>query len=148
MSLFNDTAYSDPAIDAFHEADNHSIGGQRAFQLLPRELAAKCCRLVDSYHGIYGHAGLSDMSWLSGARDIIECHGDFEQIFKKASKLRGAKRANESFQLIATVIVALEVLARDYAGWGEQSPTGKKEAEKLLGRITVGPPRLADGPGP
>jgi hypothetical protein len=138
MSLLNDTAYGDPAIDARRQTDNLGVVGQHAFQFVPRELAAKCRRLVDSYHGIYGHAGLPDMLWLSGARDIIECHGDLERIFKKASKLRGAKRANELFQLIATVIVALEVLARDYAGWGKRFPTRKKEAEKLLGELPSG----------
>jgi hypothetical protein len=82
---------------------------------------------------MYGYIGLPDMLWLSDARDIIECHRDLTQIFKKASKSRGAKRANDSFMLIATSIVSLEVLARDFAGWGSRFPTAKAEAEKLLG---------------
>jgi hypothetical protein len=138
MSLIGDTAYNDPDTDIHPEADGSNVGARHAFRFVPNELAAKWRKLADSYHGIYGYAGLPDMLWLSDARDIIECHRDLEQIFKKASKLRGAKRANESFLLIATVVLTLEVLARDYAGWGKRFPTAKREAEKLLGELRVG----------
>ena len=128
MSLSNDTAYDDPGEDA-----NYGNRSPRTFRFVPRELAVKCRKLVESYHDIYGCAGLPDMLWLSDARDVIECHCDLTQIFKKASKSRGAKRANDAFLLIATIIVTLEVLARDYAGWGKRFPRAKREAEKLLG---------------
>jgi hypothetical protein len=35
--------------------------------------------------------------------------------------------------LIATVIVSLEVLTRDFAGWGKRFPSAKREAERMLG---------------
>jgi hypothetical protein len=105
------------------------------FRFVPRELAIKCRKLIESYHAIYGYVGLPDMLWLSDARDIIERHRDLARIFKRASKSRGAKRANESFLLIATTIVSLEVLARDFSGWGNRFPTAKREAEKVLGGL-------------
>jgi hypothetical protein len=132
MSSISETAGSDTGTDTRHPADNDA-GKQRTFLFVPNELAAKCRKLIESYHAMYGYVGLPDMLWLSDARDIIECHRDLIQIFKKASKSRGAKRANDSFALIAAAIVSLEVLARDFAGWGNQFPTAKREAEKLLG---------------
>ena len=36
---------------------------------------------------------------------------------------------------IATTIVSLEVLARDFSGWGERFPAAKREAEEILGRL-------------
>jgi hypothetical protein len=99
---------------------------------VPRELADKCRSLIESYHAIYGYVSLPDMLWLSDARNVIEYDRDLMRIFKKASKSRGAKRANDSFLQIATAIVALEVLVRDYAGWGKRFPAAKREAEKLL----------------
>jgi hypothetical protein len=109
-------------------------GGTTATQhrFLPRELADKCRTLIESYHAIYGYVSLPDMLWLSDARDVIEYDRDLMRIFRKASKSRGAKRANDSFLQIATAIVALEVLVRDYAGWGKRFPAAKREAEKLL----------------
>lgn len=101
-------------------------------RFLPRELAEKCRKLIESYHAIYGYVSLPDMLWLSDARDVIEYDRDLMRIFKKASKSRGAKRANDSFLQIATAIVALEVLVRDYAGWGKRFPAAKHEAEQLL----------------
>jgi len=106
-----------------------------SFRFVPRELATKCRKLIESYHAIYGYVGLPDMLWLSDARDIIECHRDLTRIFKKASKSRGAKRANDSFLLVATTIVSLEVLARDFSGWGKRFPAAKREAEKVLGGL-------------
>jgi hypothetical protein len=42
------------------------------FRFVPRELALKCRKLIDSYHTMHGYAGLADMLWNSNARDIIE----------------------------------------------------------------------------
>jgi hypothetical protein len=106
-----------------------------SFRFVPRELAIKCRRLIESYHAVYGYVGLPDMLWLSDARDVIECHRDLTRVFKKASKSRGAKHANDSFLLIATTIVSLEVLARDFSGWGNRFPAAKGEAEKVLGGL-------------
>jgi hypothetical protein len=131
MPLISDTFMQDvadepPAADA--EAATTS-----SFRFVPRELTAKCRTLIESYHAIYGYIGLPDMLWLSDARDIIEGHRDLARIFKKASKSRGAKRANDSFLLIATTIVSLEVLTRDFSGWGKRFPAAKREAERVLG---------------
>jgi hypothetical protein len=107
-------------------------GASTNFSFIPVELAAKCRSLVESFHGMYGYIGLPDMLWLSDAREIIECDDDLAQMFRNASRSRGAKRANESFLIIATAIVSAEVLARDFAGWGKRFPAAKREADKLL----------------
>jgi len=120
---------------AIRPAGDNGAAVSSAFAFVPRELAVKCRKLIESYHAIYGYVGLPDMLWLSDARDIVECHRDLTPIFKKASKSRTAKRANDSFLQIATSIVALEVLARDFSGWGKRFPAAKREAEKILGGL-------------
>jgi hypothetical protein len=97
-----------------------------SFRFIPRELAVKCRRL---------NVGLPDMIWFSDARDIIERDRELTRIFKRAARSRAAKPANDSFLHIATTIVSLEVLARDFSGWGKRFPTAKREAEKLLGGL-------------
>jgi len=118
---------------------NEKIGAKRMnarasvdFSFVPDELSAKCRSLIESFHAMYGYVGLPDMLWLSDARDIIEFDADLAQTFRNASRSRGAKRANDSFLVIATAIVSLEVLARDFAGWGKKFPAAKREADKLL----------------
>jgi hypothetical protein len=106
-----------------------------SFRFIPRELAIKCRRLIESYHAIYGYVGLPDMLWLSDARDIIERDRELTRIFTRAARSRAAKRANDSFLHIATTIVSLEVLARDFSGWGKRFPVAKREAEKVLERL-------------
>jgi hypothetical protein len=134
MSLMGDRS-SETRGDAATPTDvGNKIDWQ--FSFVPGELAVKCRSLIESFHGMYGYVGLPDMLWLSDARDIIECHEDLAHVFKKASRSRGAKRANDSFLMIATAIVAVEVLARDFAGWGKRFPSAKREADKLFGDFT------------
>ena len=102
------------------------------FRFVPKELAEKCQRLIESYHAMHGYSCLPDMLWQSDARDFIESHRDFIRVFKSASKTRCAKRANDGFVLIATVILSLEVLSRDFAGWGKRFPVAKRKAEGLI----------------
>ena len=134
MLLDGEDGSSDFATSMGRPAENH-VFKQRTFQFVPKDLSAKCRRLIESYHAIYGYVGLPDMLWLSDARELIESHDDLALLFKKAPKSRGAKRANESFLSIATTIVSLEVLARDFAGWGRRFPEAKHEAENVLGAL-------------
>ena len=127
-------AHIEASSDTPQAADAGASPGSR-FRFIPRELAIKCRRLIESYHAIYGYVGLPDMLWLSDTRDIIERDRELTRIFKRAARSRAAKRANDSFLNIATTIVSLEVLARDFSGWGKRFPGAKGEAEKILGRL-------------
>ncbi len=106
------------------------------FSFVPSELVLRCRSLIESFHAMYGYVGLPDMLWLSDARDIIERDADLAQLFKKASKSRGVKRANDSFLMIATAIVSVEVLARGFAGWGKRFPSAKRAADKFIGEAS------------
>jgi hypothetical protein len=111
----------------------NGVGANSNLRFVPRELALKCRKLVESYHAMHGYGCLPDMLWQSDARYFIECHRDLAKIFKNASKSRCAKRAYESLTFIATSVVALEALARDFAGWGKRYPAASLDAERLLG---------------
>ena len=119
-------------------ADSH-VFKQQTFQLIPDELALKCGKSIESYHAMYCLLGLPDMLWLSDAREIMSCHPDLTRVFRKAAKSRGAKRANNSLLLIATIVVSLEVPVRDYASWGKWFPSAKAEAERLLSEVPLRP---------
>lgn len=106
------------------------------FRFMPRELAAKARKLIESFHAIHGYGCLPDLLWHSSARDMIECDRELGLIFKSASKSRCAKRTNDSLLLIATVIFSVEMLARDFAGWGRRFPSARREAERLLDDMT------------
>jgi hypothetical protein len=135
MSLIGDVALQ-VEDDAGRQGDA-GVYFNSNFRFLPDELTINCRSLIESFHAIYGYVSLPDMLWLSDARDVIACHSDLTQMFKKASRSREAKRANDSFLFIATVIVALEVLARDFAGWGTRFPRAKRGAERILSDVPL-----------
>jgi hypothetical protein len=107
------------------------------FSFIPKSLATKCRRLIETYHAMHGFACLPDMLWQPELRDFIEMHKDFRHIFKRASTARSAKRANEGFVLIATTILSLEVLASDFASWSAKYPAAKRRAHAILREYTL-----------
>jgi hypothetical protein len=102
------------------------------FSFLPLDLSGKCRTLIESYHTIHGFAGLPDMLWTSQARGIIESDRELTLAFTRACRSRGAKRANEVFIAIAVIVMSLEVLARDFAGWGKRFPSAKSHADDVF----------------
>jgi hypothetical protein len=107
------------------------------FSFVPKSLAEKCRRLIETYHAMHGYACLPDMLWQPELRDFIEMQRDFQQIFKRASTARSAKRANEGFVLIATTVLSLEVLASDFASWSVRYPAAKRRADAILQEYTL-----------
>jgi hypothetical protein len=108
------------------------VDESKSFQFVPRELAICCRKMIESYHAKQGYACPADMLWHSNARYVIERSRDLMQIFNSASKSRRAKQANEALLYVASVVVSLEVLARDYIGWGKQFPAARRQAEEIL----------------
>jgi len=107
------------------------------FGFVPKSLALKCRRLIETYHAMNGYACLPDMLWQPELRDFIEMHKDFRQTFKRAATTRSAKKANDGFVLIATTILSLEVLASDFASWSGRFPAAKKRAIAILQEYTL-----------
>jgi hypothetical protein len=115
------------------------------FKFVPKYLAAKCRQLIETYHGINGYGCLPDMLWDIEVRELIDAHRELRLIFRKASTTRSAKKANDGFVLIATVILSLEVLASDYAGWGRRFPWAKRKAEEFRrAHLPISRTRLMD----
>jgi hypothetical protein len=107
-------------------------GAKIKFAFVPEELISKCTALVQSYHAINGYPCLPDMLWRSHAREVIEKDKELARIFKKCCKIRGAKNTERLLLFLTSLIVALEILIRDFAGWGSLFPDAKQKAEKLM----------------
>lgn len=112
------------------------IEASSSFGFIPRDLTVKAGKLIESFHAIHGCGCLSDMLWHSDARSLVEAHADLAKIFKSASKSRCAQRTDNSLMQVATIVFSLEMLARDFAGWGLRFPAAKQKAERLLVRPT------------
>ena len=103
------------------------------FAFIPKPLAEKCRQLIEACHAMPQYPCLADMLWHRETRDFIELNKTLLPVFRKASISRSAKKANQAYALIATVVLSLEVLARDYAGWGRRFPSAKRKADALIG---------------
>ncbi|MGO9356726.1 MAG: hypothetical protein ACLP1D_03520 [Xanthobacteraceae bacterium] len=106
------------------------------FSFVPGELRSQCHRLIVSFHEMHGYPCLPDMLWKAGLASLIEKHKALNEALQKASTARSARRANEYFIIVAAEILALEILARDYANWSGALPSAKATALELLGGNT------------
>jgi hypothetical protein len=104
----------------------------RDLRFVPRVLSDHCQRLIESYHAIHGYACLPDILWRAEVREFVEIHEHLRAIFRKASITRSARKANLSYVQIASALLALEILASDFLGWGGRFPWAKKKAALLL----------------
>jgi hypothetical protein len=102
------------------------------FSFLPKGLLEKCTPFIVRYHEMNGYACLPDILWHPEIRNFIEIDATFQRLFKKSTSSRSAKRANEGLVGIATIILAIEILATGFAGWGIRYPAARKRAQTIL----------------
>ena len=128
--IANDTKVATDTCDAtvVDTAENPDFG------FLPKSLTAQCRSLIESYHELHGHACLPDILWKSRLGPFIETHHELQQLLRKASTTRSAKKANEGFARIATTILSLEILASSFAGWSAIYPEAGSKAQTILRR--------------
>jgi hypothetical protein len=121
---------TDVAIDAAlaEKADNPD------FSFLPKSLTVQCRSLIESYHELHGYACLPNMLWKSRLGPFIETHHELQQLLRKASTTRSAKKSNEGFVQIATTILSLEILTSSFAGWSAIYPQAGSIAKLILRR--------------
>jgi hypothetical protein len=118
-------------------AANAAVAGKTEnfdLSFLPKNLTAQCKGLIESYHELHGYACLPDILWKARLGQFIETHQEFRQLLRKASTTRSAKKSNESFALIATTILSLEILASSFAGWSAIYPEAGWMARAILQR--------------
>lgn len=104
------------------------------FDFLPQSLRSQCRSLIESYHGLHGFGSLPNILWRAGLGPFIETHREFRQLLKKASTNRSAKKSSEGFTQIATTLLALEILASNFAGWSTAYPQAASLAKSILKR--------------
>jgi hypothetical protein len=109
------------------------------FGFLPKSLTAQCRSLIESYHELHGYACLPDILWKSRLGPFIETHHELQQLLRKASTTRSAKKANEGFAMIATTILSLEILTSSFAGWSAIYPEAGSKAQAILRRNSRSP---------
>jgi hypothetical protein len=118
--------------------DAHSSACAKADEVdlsfLPKNLIGQCRSLIESYHEVHGFACLPDILWKSRLGPFIEKQPELRQFLRKASTTRSAKKANEGFVGIATVILSLEILASSFAGWSAIYPVPGEMARAILKR--------------
>jgi hypothetical protein len=107
-------------------------GDNEDFSFLPNVLIEKCRPFILRYHDLHGYIGPADILWHPKTHIFIDRNRKLQRLFKKASVSRSALEAKENLILIATTILATEILASGFAGWATSHPVARKKAQDLL----------------
>ena len=108
------------------------------FSFLPKDLLEKCTPFIVRYHEMNGYSCLPNILWHPDVRNVIESDATFQRLFKKSALSRSAKRANEGLVGIATIVLATEILATGFAGWGNCYPAARNKAQEILKEFVPG----------
>jgi hypothetical protein len=109
------------------------------FNFLPNSLTTQCRSLIESYHELHGYTCLPDILWKARLGPFIESHRELRHLLRKASTTRSAKKSNEGFVRIATLLMSLEILASSFAGWSAIYPQAASRAHAILKRTARSP---------
>jgi hypothetical protein len=109
------------------------------FSFLPDSLTGQCRSLIESYHELHGYTCLPDILWKARLGPFIEAHRELRHLLRKASTTRSAKKSNEGFVRIATLLMSLEILSSSFAGWSAIYPQAASRAHTILKRTARGP---------
>jgi hypothetical protein len=101
------------------------------FSFLPPELLEKCGPFIIRYHEMNGYSSLPDILWNPEIRNLVNSDAHLSRLFKTSTSSRSAKRANDGLIGIATLILALEILATGTAGWGDRYPAERTKAQAI-----------------
>jgi hypothetical protein len=110
------------------------VRGRFHIRFLPTELTSRCSQLIEAHHGAKGYWNLPDLLWHEETREFIAKEANLQLVFRRASLARSAKKALKSYVLIMTVMLSLEVLASDFAGWGRRFPVAKRKATAVVNK--------------
>jgi hypothetical protein len=101
------------------------------FSFLPPELLEKCRPFIIRYHEMHGYSSLPDILWNPEIRNLVNSDAHLNRLFRTSTSSRSAKRANDGLIGIATLILALEILATGTAGWGDRYPAERTKAQAI-----------------
>jgi hypothetical protein len=114
------------------------------FDFIPTALTKKTRRLLENYHNVHSYTSLPDFLWDAETQAFIEMHDDLDAIFQKASRTRSAKKSNEYYLFVASIVLSMEMLANNFASWGARFPDARLEALDIVAQSTPLGTRLMD----
>jgi hypothetical protein len=112
--------------------------GNIDFSFLPKALEEKCKLFIIRYHELNGFTSLQDILRHPEASKLIESDLVLSQLFKKSTSSPAAKRANEGFVFIATLILSTEILALGLSSWAQRYPLAHRKARAVLAEHVPG----------
>ena len=105
-------------------------------EFVPDELVVRCRQLIKQYHSRPASGAPADALWNSDSRRLVEDDPALRILFRHACNTRDAKLARERQEGVTALILAVEVLVKEFGRWSAQFPEAKHNAERLFANVS------------
>jgi hypothetical protein len=102
------------------------------FTWLPDGLISNWIRGVKANHEQHGWKSMPSILWDKDTMIFIGCSKGLMEMLEAATKSwRGSKR-HEAETYLASIVLSIECLGCNFAGWGDRYPDAKEKADQIL----------------
>jgi hypothetical protein len=102
------------------------------FKWIPQKLIAKWIMGVRAKHEQHGWESMAGILWDQNTMVFIGRSNGLMEMLKVATKSWKSSKRNEAQTYLASIVLSIECLGCNFAGWGECYPNAKKRADEIL----------------
>ena len=102
------------------------------FNWLPDGLISNWILGVKTKHEQHGWGSMPGILWDKDTMVFIGCTKGLLEMLKAATKSWRASTRHEAQTYLASIVLSIECLGCNFAGWGDRYPDAKKKADQIL----------------
>ena len=116
------------------------------FQWLPEKLVSMWIVGVKSKHEKHGWGSMPGILWDVDTMTFFGCHDGLMGMLDVATKSWRPNKRHEHQTYLVSIVLSIECLGCDFAGWGTRYPEAKSKADEILDTYFINNrKRLLDG---
>ncbi len=104
----------------------------KEFGWLPQKLLDNWIMGVKAKHEEHGWNSMPGILWDVDTMVFLGCHQCLMIMLETATKSCNSSERNEYSTYLASIVLSIECLGCDFAGWGTRYPEAKKKADGIL----------------
>ena len=102
------------------------------FEWVPDKLIAKWIMGVKGIHEQDGRGSMHGILWDQDTMTFIGCSSGLMEMLKVATKSWRSSKRHEAQTYLVSIVLAIETLGSNFAGWGDHYPDAKRKADEIL----------------
>jgi hypothetical protein len=108
------------------------LAAWKEFEWVPDKLIANWVMGVKAKHEQHGWGSMPGILWDQDTMTFIGCSNGLTEMLKVATKSWRSAKRHEAQTYLVSIVLAIETLGSNFAGWGDRYPDAKRKADEIL----------------